>query len=50
MFCTAQEQSQHHFFLAPRRCQQEDVGLGPAYQPHEETVPVHAEEAGDVHQ
>jgi hypothetical protein len=26
------------------------VGLGPAYQPGEETVPVHAEEAGDVHQ
>ncbi len=49
MFCTAQEQS-HHFFLAPHRCHQEDVGLGPAYQPGEETVQVHAEEAGDVHQ
>ncbi len=44
------ERPQHHVSAAPHRRHQEDVGLGPAHQPDEEAVPLHAQEAGAVHQ
>jgi hypothetical protein len=38
----AQERSQHRFPTTPHCRYQEDEGLGPAHQPDEEAIPLHA--------